>query len=56
MTKWFRVGIEADMTITAGPGRTYALLSESEKRRADAMVAEAITHLTGLRLLVDDPP
>lgn len=54
MTEWFRVGIEADMTITAGPGRTYALLSESEKWRADAMIAEAITHLTGLRLLVLD--
>ena len=54
MTEWFRVGIEADMTITAGLGRTYALLSESEKWRADAMIAEAITHLTGLRLLVLD--
>jgi hypothetical protein len=54
MTEWFRVGIETDMTITAGPGRTYALLSESEKWRADAMIAEAITHLTGLRLLVLD--
>lgn len=54
MTEWFRVGIEADMTITAGAGRTYALLSESEKWRADAMIAEAITHLTGLRLLVLD--
>ena len=54
MTEWFRVGIEADMTITAGAGRTYALLSESEKWRADAMIAEAITQLTGLRLLVLD--
>nr|WP_315596119.1 ATP-binding protein [uncultured Cupriavidus sp.] len=54
MTEWFRVGIEADMTITAGTGRAYALLSESEKWRADAMIAEAITHLTGLRLLVLD--
>jgi len=54
MTEWFRMGIEADMTITAGAGRTYALLSESERWRADAMIAEAITHLTGLRLLVLD--
>ncbi|MBV8273557.1 MAG: AAA family ATPase [Cupriavidus sp.] len=54
MTEWFRVGIEADMTVTAGTGRTYALLSESEQWRADAMIAEAITHLTGLRLLVLD--
>jgi len=54
MTEWFRIGIEADMTITADGGRPYALLSESEKWRADAMIAEAITQLTGLRLLVLD--
>ncbi|WP_011298525.1 AAA family ATPase [Cupriavidus necator] len=53
LSEWFRVGIEADMTVTAD-GRPYALLSESEKWRADAMIAEAITQLTGLRLLVLD--
>lgn len=52
-SEWFRVGIEADMTITAD-GRPYALLSESERWRADAMIAAAITRLTGLRLLVLD--
>lgn len=54
LSEWARIGIEADMTITAEGGRPYALLSESEKWRADALIAEAITHLTGLRLLVLD--
>jgi hypothetical protein len=54
LSEWARIGIEADMSITADGGRPYALLSESEKWRADAMIAEAITHLTGLRLLVLD--
>lgn len=53
-SEWMRIGIEADMTITADGGRPYALLSESEKWRADAMIAEAIACLTGLRLLVLD--
>lgn len=34
--------------------RPYALLSESEKWRVDAMIAEAIAHLSGVRLLVLD--
>ena len=54
LSEWARIGIEADMSITADGGRPYGLLSESEKWRADAMIAEAITHLTGLRLLVLD--
>lgn len=53
-SEWSRIGIEADMTITAEGGRPYALLSESEKWRADAMIAEAIAHLSGIRLLVLD--
>jgi hypothetical protein len=53
-SEWSRIGIEADMTITAEGGRQYALLSESEKWRADAMIAEAIAHLSGIRLLVLD--
>ncbi|MGT2505718.1 hypothetical protein [Cupriavidus basilensis] len=53
-SEWMRIGIEADMTITADGGRAYALLSESERWRADAMIAEAISRLTGLRLLVLD--
>jgi DNA repair exonuclease SbcCD ATPase subunit len=52
-SEWLRIGIEADMTVSA-EGRPYALLSESEKWRADAMIAEAIAHLSGVRLLVLD--
>lgn len=51
---WLRVVIAADMTITADGGRPYALLSESEKWRADAMIAEAIAHLSGVRVLTLD--
>lgn len=53
-SEWSRIGIDADMTITAEGGRSYSLLSESEKWRADAMIAEAIAHLSGIRLLVLD--
>lgn len=35
-------------------GRAYSLLSESEQWRADAVIAEAISHLSGLRLLALD--
>jgi tetratricopeptide (TPR) repeat protein len=52
-SEWLRIGIETDMTISAA-GRVYSLLSESEKWRADAMIAEAIAHLSGVRLLVLD--
>lgn len=52
--EWLRVGINADMSITTMDGRPYKLLSESEKWRADAMLAEAISHLSGLKLLVLD--
>lgn len=52
-TGWFQAAISADMTITAN-GRPYSLLSESEKWRVDAMVAEAISHLSGLKLLMLD--
>ncbi|MEF8755980.1 MAG: AAA family ATPase [Accumulibacter sp.] len=51
---WLRVVIAADMTITADGGRPYTLLSESEKWRADAMIAEAIAHLSGVRFLTLD--
>ena len=51
--EWLRVGINADMSIACGT-RPYALLSESEKWRADAMVAEAVSHLSGTKLLVLD--
>jgi len=51
--EWADVTITRDMQILAG-GRTYALLSESEKWRADAMIAEAVAHISGLKLLVLD--
>ncbi|MBK8117563.1 MAG: DNA repair protein, partial [Candidatus Accumulibacter sp.] len=53
MTEWTQPLVDGDMTITAG-GRPYALLSESEKWRVDAMIAEAISHLSGVKLLVLD--
>lgn len=52
-TEWLRVRVDAEMDIT-GDGRPYALLSESERWRADAMVAESISHISGVRLLVLD--
>lgn len=55
VTEWSRVEIQSDMEIReALHERPYALLSESEKWRCDAMIAEAIAHLSGLRLLVLD--
>ncbi|MBK9350420.1 MAG: hypothetical protein IPN05_09655 [Sulfuritalea sp.] len=52
-TEWPIVTITADMDITAD-GRAYALLSESERWRVDAMIAETIAHLSGEKLLVLD--
>lgn len=56
--EWLHVHVEADMSIFAAypglPPRPYALLSESEKWRADAMLAEAISHLSKTKLLVLD--
>jgi energy-coupling factor transporter ATP-binding protein EcfA2 len=53
ITGWKQVRISEDMQITAD-GRAYALLSESEQWRCDAMLAEAISHLSGLNLMVLD--
>ncbi len=54
-TEWMQVGVDGEMQISVGSaGRPYALLSESEKWRVDAMLAEAIAHLSGLRMLVLD--
>lgn len=50
---WPRVDFTDEMGITYG-GRAYALLSESEKWRADAMLSEAISNVSGLKLLVLD--
>jgi hypothetical protein len=53
MAVWSAVKIGADMAITAD-ARAYALLSESEKWRADAMIAEAVSFISGIRTLVLD--
>lgn len=52
MTGWRQVAVGADMAITA-EGRGYALLSESERWRADAMLAYAIA-AAGPRFLMLD--
>ena len=52
-TEWPIVTITGDMEITAD-GRAYALLSESERWRVDAVIAETIAHLAGEKLLVLD--
>ena len=53
--QWPRVEITADMLICTGlHQRPYALLSESERWRCDAMIAEAIAHLSGTKLLLLD--
>lgn len=55
IAEWARVEITADMEVRTGlDERPYAILSESEQWRADAMIAEAISHLSGLRLLMLD--
>ena len=57
-TEWLHVHIEPNMSVWAAypglPPRPYALLSESEKWRADAMLAEAIAHISNIKLLVLD--
>lgn len=50
---WPKVVVHGDMQITAA-GRDYRLLSESERWRVDAMIAEAISHLSGMKVLVLD--
>lgn len=55
---WLRPCVGPDMSIGAAypmqSERPYALLSESEKWRVDAMLAEAISRLSGLCVLVLD--
>jgi hypothetical protein len=53
LAQWQPVRIGADMAITVG-GRIYQLLSESERWRADAMLAITIAQLSGLRFVVLD--
>ncbi|WP_334052139.1 AAA family ATPase [Burkholderia cepacia] len=53
MSEWADVTITPEMEIFAD-GRAYALLSESERWRVDAHIAAAISHFSGLKLLVLD--
>lgn len=53
LAQWQPVRIGADMAITVG-GRLYGLCSESERWRADAMLAVTIAVLSGLRFVVLD--
>lgn len=52
-TDWMQVVIGADMAITAA-GRPYQLLSESEQWRVDAMVAQVVAEISGLKILMLD--
>ncbi|RQV01072.1 AAA family ATPase [Burkholderia cenocepacia] len=53
LSEWADVTITPEMEVLAD-GRSYALLSESERWRADAHIAAAIGHFSGLKLLVLD--
>lgn len=53
LSEWADVTITPEMEVLAN-GRAYALLSESERWRADAHIAAAISHFSGLKLLVLD--
>jgi hypothetical protein len=53
MSEWAEVTITPEMEVLAN-SRPYALLSESERWRADAHLACAIGAISGLRLLVLD--
>ena len=52
-TGWPQVTIHSDMRITSSL-RSYALLSESEQWRVDAVLAEAVSFLSKARLIVLD--
>jgi hypothetical protein len=52
-TGWPRVEIAPDMLITFG-GRPYQLLSESEKWRTEAVLVEAVSYISGLKLFLLD--
>ena len=53
MAGWALVQLSRDMDIAAA-GRPYALLSESEQWRADALLAIVLAELSGLRLVMLD--
>lgn len=52
-TDWMKVEISPDMSITAA-GRARQMLSESEQWRTDAMIAQVVAELSGLRILMLD--
>lgn len=52
-TEWPEVVIDGEMEVRAGH-RINRLLSESEKWRTDAMIAEAISHISGRKFLMLD--
>jgi hypothetical protein len=52
-TEWMQVDIGNDMSITAA-GRAYNLLSESEQWRVDAMIAQVVAELSGIKILMLD--
>lgn len=52
-TSWMPVYIDADMQITAAT-RPYRLLSESEQWRVDAMIAYAVSQVSGLKIMMMD--
>lgn len=53
MCGWSKAVVEYDMSITFG-GRLYGLCSESEKWRADCLIALAIAQISGLRMVLLD--
>jgi hypothetical protein len=53
LTGWAQVTISPTMDVVVD-NRPYNLLSESAKWRADAAIADAIAHLSGLQLLILD--
>lgn len=53
LSGWRTVLVREDMEILVG-GRLHALCSESARWRADALLAEAAAHLSGLHFLVLD--
>jgi len=50
---WLPASIDKDMNILYG-GRAYALCSESEKWRCDAMISEIIAQFSGLKFIMLD--
>lgn len=53
LARWYKVVIREDMSVTYG-GRLYGLCSESEKWRADTLLALAIAQISQLRMVVLD--